>query len=55
VEVTPDELNDLARVVQKLLDEHRDRESHPEGARRVRLSMFAFPSAAPSESPEGTS
>jgi DNA-binding transcriptional ArsR family regulator len=41
--LTPEELNDLARVVQKTLDDHRDRQNHPDGARRVRLSIFAFP------------
>jgi DNA-binding transcriptional ArsR family regulator len=43
-----DELEEIGHTVEKLLDDYRDRAEgeRPEDARRVRFSIFAFPSEA---------
>jgi hypothetical protein len=40
-----DELTEIGRVVQQLIDAYRDRhrDNRPEDTRRVRFSIFAFP------------
>lgn len=44
--LTVDELKHVGKVVEETLDDYRDRDSaeHPDNARRVRFSIFAFPS-----------
>ncbi|HZZ96564.1 MAG TPA: hypothetical protein VFE19_06105, partial [Jatrophihabitantaceae bacterium] len=44
----PEELEEIGHTVEKLLDDYRDRAEgeRPAGSRRVRFSIFAFPSVA---------
>ncbi len=45
----PEELKEIGATIEKLLDDYRDRAAgdRPDDARRVRFSIFAFPSEAP--------
>jgi DNA-binding transcriptional ArsR family regulator len=45
----PEELAEINSAIDKLIDHYRDRvgTNHPPDARRVRFSIFAFPSDAP--------
>jgi len=44
----PEEVNEIAEYLDDKLEQYRDRrDDPPEGARRVRLAAFAFPSDKP--------
>ncbi|MGH8861900.1 MAG: ArsR/SmtB family transcription factor [Jatrophihabitantaceae bacterium] len=47
--VTAEELETVGRSIEELLDHYRDRnaDARPDGARRVRFGVLAFPSEAP--------